>query len=375
MYNRSTIQTAATNLVGWSQSNDSLYNSIGRKTSDSGYYVNELPGITVDMLNYVNDEKTDISESNVSDYIAEVHDGEILKVVDMLISKQKTNLNTKELLQYNTMIQQMDDLESTLTKNGRFVGYAITPRESNTITSKILSVGFMSSAADSFTLYLFDSSHKTAIQSKTITTTAADTINWTTLDWDISFDREAGSAGQRYFIGYFENDVTADMYEIDWTHSHAHVAQRVFGRYMGIAPVRFNSGTLNGTNIPSLQYFESSINCKSSGFNLRFNTKCDITKVLEENIVMFGEALQYKIAIRIMEDALAYTTLNNVTNAQQLRKTWEEMVVEYRGRLLGGFTEAGIPVKGLLDHLSFDFSTMDAICLKNLKGQVRGVAW
>jgi hypothetical protein len=255
------------------------------------------------------------------------------------------------------------------------VGYAITPRESNTVTSKILSAGFMSGVADSFTLYLFDTSHKAAIQSKTISTSDADTINWTDLDWDISFDREAGSAGQTYLIGYFEDDVTADMYEMTWNGKHAHMSQRIFGHYMGVSPVRFNAGTLNGTDIPTLQYLQSSLNCKTPGFNLRFNTKCDITRILTENISMFAEALQYKIAVRILSDALAYTTLNNVTNAQMLRSKWEDLIVEYNGRLMGGVTAAGIPVKGLIDHLSFDFSAIDAICLKNKVGEIRGVRW
>ena len=321
------------------------------------------------MLNYVNAEK------NVSDYIASVHDGEIIKLVDMLIQKQKVNLNTKELLTHGTMIQDFDDLEQTISKSGRFVGYLITPKESNTITSKILQAGFMSSAADSFTLYLFDTSSKAAIQSKTITTTAADTIAWTDLDWDISFDREAGSAGQHYIIGYFENDVTANLYDQTWNGKCLHMSQRVFGHYMGLAPCRFNSGTLNGVNIPTLSYLESSINCRTSGFNLRFNTKCDITKVLEDNISMFAEALQYKIAIKIMQDALAYTTLNNVTNAQQLRVQWQELITEYTGILKGGITEAGIPVKGLIDNLSLDFSSLDAVCLKNKAGLINGVRW
>ena len=368
MYNRSTIKTAALNLVGWSSSTNSNYSSIGRKTSNSGYFVNDLPGVTVDLLSYVDDEK------NVSDYIDSVHDAEIVKLVDKLVLKQQNNLNSKELLQHNTLIQTVDELDHTITKSGRFVGYAITPRESNTITSKILRVGFIGSAADSFTLYLYDTSHKAAIESKTVTISAEDTITWTELDWDISFDREAGSAGQKYLIGYFEDDVTADLYDISWSGAHAHFSQRVFGHYMGVSPVRFNSGTLNGVSIPTLQYLQSSVNCKSSGFNLRFNTKCDITKIIEDNITIFGEALQYSIAIRVLTDALNYTTLNNLTNAQQNRAEWKELITEYTGRLMGGVIGETY-VHGILDKLSFDFSSIDAVCLKKRKGDIRYAKW
>lgn len=331
--------------------------------------MNDLPGVKVDLLNYVDDEK------NVSDYIDYLHDDSIVKLVDMFVQKQKINLASKELLQHNTLIQQLDDLDHPIVKDGRFIGYAITPKESNTIVSKIREVGFMSSEADSFTLYLYDSTHKAAIESKTITTTAADTINWTTLDWEVSFDRSAGSAGQRYLIGYYEDDVTADLYDIAWNGQHAHTAQMIFGHYMGVSPVRFSSSTLNGTSIPNLAYLNGAVNCRTPGFNLRFNTKCDITNILVDNIDMFAESLQYMIAIRVLEDALAYATLNNVTNAQQLRETWTGLIEEYKGILKGGITAAGIPVKGLLDNLSMDFSSIDAVCLKSKRGTIRGVKW
>ena len=355
--------------MGWSSSTNSLYDDITRTSSDSGYYVNDLPGVTVDLLNYVDDEK------NVSDYVAQVHDSEIIKLVDAFIMKAKDNLHTKELLAHNTMIQDFNELDRTISKDGRFVGYVITPRESNTISCKIREAGFLTSAADSFTLYLFDTSHKEAIQSKTVTTTDAETIKWTSLDWDVSFDREAGSAGQRYLIGYFEDDITSDLYDMTWNGQSSHFAQRVFGHYMGISPVRFNSGTLQSTSIPKQEYLRSSLNCRTSGFNLRFNTKCDITKVLVDNISMFAEALQLKIAVRILQDALSYATLNNVTNAQMLREKWTELIDEYNGKLNGGVTAAGIPVKGLIDHLSIDFSSIDAVCLKNVQGKVRYAKW
>jgi len=369
MYNQTQIKAAGLDLVGWSTSNDSLYSSIARTDSDSGYYVNELPGISVDLLNYVDDEK------NVSDYVNSVHSGELLKVINSFVGKQKKDLNTKELLQHNTLIHDYNDLDDVITKDGRFVGYVLTPKESNTITSKILQVGLMTSAADSFTLYLYDTSIKATIQSKTITTTAADTIKWTDLDWDISFDRADGSAGQRYLIGYYEDDVTADIYEGTWNGSCRDMAQRVFGHYMGISPVRFNSGTLNGVNIPTLEYLRSSLNCRTPGFNLRFNTKCDITQVLVDNITMFGEALQYQIAVRILTDALSYTTLNNVTNAKMLRDEWKSLVNQYNFNLHGWIREDGVKEYGLMDYLSIDFSSIDAVCLKNRVGKVRGVRW
>ena len=319
-------------------------------------------------MNYVSDEQ------NASDYLTSVHNSEILRLIDSFIESQKTKLNTKELLQHNELIQTFNDLENAISRSGRFVGYSITPRESNTITSKILQVGFQSEP-QTFTLYLFDTSQKTAIQTKEITVSSTDSLEWTDLDWDVSFWRQTGGAGQRYLIGYFEDDISEDLYEMDWSSLHTHIAQRIFGHYMGVSPIRIRSTDLDSTNRPTLQNFSAFYSCKTPGFNLRFNTKCDITEVLKENIDMFANALTYKIAVRLLNDALAYTELNNVSNATLHRDTWSNLLTDYNGKLNGGITAAGIPVKGLIDHLTMDFSTMDAICLKERSNQIQGLKW
>ena len=320
-------------------------------------------------MNYVPIEKM------VCDYLPAIHEAETYKVIDTFLAKQKKDLTTKELLSNVTLIQGYNDLDMTITKNGRFVGYVITPRESKTIVSKIQQIGFISDAAQTFTVYLFCTSQKSAIQSKSISITSADTLQWTTLDWEIYFDSDTYGAGERYLIGYFEDALTANLYEMQWTGSQSHIAQQIFGHYMGISPIRFTSGTLNGTYIPNQKYLHSAMNCHTPGFNLRFNTKCDITKVLVDNIDMFAQAIQHQIAIRILQDALSNIELNNVTSALSHRERWKELLTEYTGKLNGGLMEGVGYIPGMIDRLSIDFSHMDAICLKHKSNEITSVKW
>ena len=370
MYTKSTVLTAASGLIGWRSSTDDNYDQIGDRSSSSGYYVNDLPGITVGLLSYATEE------ASVCDYVAAVHESETLKIIDAFIAKQKKDLASKELLSNNTLVQTYNDLSLEITRDGRFCGYCITPRESKSIISTILQIGFISTAAQSFTLYLFDTSQKTAIQTETITISSADSVEWTTLNWDISFDRDAGSAGQSYLIGYFEDDLSYDLYEDDWTGQSAHFAQRVFGHYMGVFPIRMNSGVLNTTYLPNTKYLRSSSHCRTPGFNLRFNTKCDITKVLTDNIDMFAQAIQYAIAIRILGDVLkSNLDLNVISNARDKREDFKELITEYNGKLHGGILENGSYVPGIIDRLSIDFSALDAVCFKKKQGEIVYAKW
>ena len=211
MYSQSAILTAASDIVGYQQSDDSNYSTLPSylKTSNSGFYVNDLPGISLELIDDAKKERT------FNNYVAQVHSSETLQFIQKFVDRQKSKLASKELLSNVTVPQRFNDLSQTITKSGRFVGYAITPRESKSINILIQQVGFQSSQAETFTLYLFDPTQQTAIQTKSITSTGK-SLTWTDLDWDIEFDKLDGGAGSTYIIGYFEDDITGVMYEQDW---------------------------------------------------------------------------------------------------------------------------------------------------------------
>jgi len=337
------------------------------KTSNSGLYVNDLPIF----LELIDDTKR---EQTFNNYVMNVHRSETINVVDRFIAKQKKKLSSKELLSNVTMIQRHNKLDQVIDKNSRFVGYAITPRESKSININIKEIGLQSSTSESFTLYLYDPTQQAAIQSKTVTCSGK-SVEWTSLDWDVEFDKSDGGAGSTYLIGYFEDDLSGTLYQQDWSDGMAHQSLKVTRHYAGLAPVRFNSSILDGVNVPDMEYLTSSINCKTSGFNLRFNIKCDITDVIVDNITMFGEAVQYAVAIRYLKDSLGNIGLNPTDSSIQNRTTWGEMITDYEGRLYGGYIENVGYQRGILDNLTLDFSELDAVCLKARNDRITEVRW
>lgn len=338
------------------------------KSSDSGFYVNDLTGISLELIDDAKMEKS------FNDYVVDVHRSAIIEIIQRFVDRQKKQLNTKELLSNVTMIQKYNKFEWPIRKNSRFVGYAITPRESKSIKVNIKSVGLQSSASESLTLYLYDPSKQAAIQSKTITC-AGKTITWTDLDWDIEFDDLTGTAGGTFLIGVYEDDLSGQLYEQDWSDGQSHMAMKVTRHYAGLVPVRFRSSNLNGVSLPNMKYIEGEMSCKTSGFNLRFNVKCDITDVLVDNIAMFGEAVQHRVAIRYLRDALANIGLNSTISSAQNRQQFEELATNYEGMLYGGYIEDVGYRRGIIDNLSLDFSELDAVCLKSRDDRISQVRW
>ncbi len=222
-----------------------------------------------------------------------------------------------------------------------------------------------------FTLYLFDPTQQTAIKTQEITVTGK-SMTWTSLDWDIEFDRSGGTAGGTYLIGYLESDLSVSMYQQDWSDGQAHVAKKVTRHYAGIAPVRM---TANGTSLPNMERLLSAISCKTSGFDLRLNVKCDITDVLVDNITMFGEAVQHAIAIRYFSDALNNVKLKPSFSGEQTREAMQARLVDLEGMLYGGVIEGLGYRRGIIDNLAIDFSNLDANCLKAQEDIIRQVRW
>jgi len=369
MYQQSSIISAACDLVGWNTSTNAGYTGLTGylKAAESGYYIDDLPGLSLEVADVARNERS------LDDYLKAVNRAASIQVVDSFVKKIKKDLNSKELLGHLTIFQNKVDRDTTITRNNRFVGYVITPRESKSIRTTISQIGFYSSTNQTFTVYLFDSSRETAIQSKQVTV-VGNQLTWTDLGWDVEFDELSRGAGERYLLGYFESELAGDLYDTDWTYG-GHQSQKVFSKYCGIAPVRFQNATLDGTDSPDYYYLDGAVSCRMSGFNFRVRSRCDITDVLVDEIDMFAEAIQHHVAVRILKDALSNPNIDNIKGSGQNRQEWRELIAEYNGKLHGGITEAGQYVAGIIDKLSLDLSSIDAVCLKAEQNRLTGVKW
>ena len=365
MFDSGTVQTAGSGLTGWKTSTHDDFVTISSllKSPTSGLYVNSLPGVTVEVASKA------IKEESLADYLDNIHNEELRQLVNTFTHSLKNELKSKELLSNVTLIQAHNNYDSKITKNSRFVGYMIAPQPSKSVKATITQIGFEMDTAQSITVYLFESSQKAAIASFTYTSSTADSLVWqdvTSEGLTIEYDADSYGAGTKYLIGYFEDNLTGQVYKMDYSDG-ANVAKKIFGRYVGVSPVYINSSDLDGTNIPDRDSFGGATSCQSPGFNLRFNVKCDITNILCDNIQMFARPHQYAVAVRIMSDALANTGINPISSAAQNREQWTSLLGQYKAELYGGHAViGGIPIrkKGMMEELTLDFSDIDAVCLK-----------
>ncbi len=428
MFNITTLQSAAEGQVGFRKSNHPYYALLpaAYKASASKFYVNTLSGIdfnviehsaysSVEGINLVIGEKYKImnnggspdftnvgaADSNVgtkfvatgttptawgsailrliscNEYIANIYNDEVANVLTQFINNSKEDLQSVDLLSNQSVIAGVSDVDNLVTKNSRFVGFLIEPHEGNNIKNVITKLSLLVSEAQSgLKVYLYSTAQKTALTSFTFAYTTPLSMQWKAVsDFIIKYDDTStsddvtytGGVGQKYLLGYFEDDLTGSAVYIDWGDTLDNWS--IYGKYMSVMPIEIPSADVDSVNIPGdlsdLAQYHSS---ETHGLGFTFTANCDYTNVLKTNIDMFSEAIQYAVGLRILEDAIASVSdgSHNPVKDSAL-PLWKDLVKEYRGKLYGGYINTGQEAqyqKGIIELLTADFSGIDPVCLK-----------
>jgi hypothetical protein len=418
MFTKATIQTAAAGLIGLNTSIHLFYKYLTAsfKLSSSKYWINALQGAdfsTIEAMNPSRVQNIDLvvgeryeiratggTFTNVgaadnaigtaftasgttptawstawlelqscNQYIADIYNEEVTNLVTKFINNAKAYLRQNTLLANHAVIGGVADMANTVTKNSRFVGFVLTPHEGNNVVNIITKLGFLGDAADSgLKLYLYETSQDDAIATYEFDYTTALSQQWAEVtDFIIKYDNStAGGIGQRYLLGYFEDDLTCNAIEMEFNQSLKNFS--VFGKYMSCFPVAIPSANLDGYNLPTKMLdLGNYITENTHGLYFKFTAKCDYTNLIKDNITMFAEPLQYAIAIRILEDAIASVGdgVHNSTKDAGIIE-WRKLVAKYSGILNGGYISVGgdqsVYKKGLIELLTLDFSNVDPVC-------------
>ena len=422
MFDKTRVQTAAENLVGLRKSTHQFYKYLSsHKTSISGYWMNALQGadlhtieatipteiINIDLIvgerykirtaggDFVNVGAADNNKGTVfvasgatptawgtgtlelqscNQYIDDIYNEEITNLVTKLINNSRQYLKQKTLLSNHSVIGGVADMSKKVAKDGRFVGFVLNPHEGNNILNTITKLGFLGDANDSgLKLYLYETSQQNAIATFDFNYTMGLSQQWKDVsDFIIKYDNTnstySGGVGQKYLLGYFEDDLTCNAIEMEFNQSLKKFS--VFGKYLAVYPVAIPASDLDGYNLPAeLLNLGNHIDEYTHGLYFKFTANCDYTNLVEDNIDMFAEPLQYALAIRILEDAVASVGdgVHNSTKDASLVE-WRKLIAKYSGVLNGGYmnvgTDQAVFQKGLIQLLTLDFSGLDSTCMK-----------
>ena len=373
MFNVSDIITAGSDLVGWRDSANTDYTPLPSylTTPQSYYYVNDLPAVDLDVVN----QALSTDKTSVSEYLSQVHQGEIISLVDDFVNRSKSLLGSKSILSNFDVTNGHADVRDLATKNARFVGWVLHPRSSNNIRAQITKIGLQLDTAQMVRIYLYETSQQDAIKTAELQYTTPLSVQWFDItDWFVEYRGDYGTR-QQYLLGYYEYDPNnivsgqlvgnAVEYEFDCGCNNS--PRRIYGEFVWVEPIEFENADLNLTGsdyqLPTFDDLESNLCDESRGLFAKINVTCDITDVIVDNITSFSKALQYKIAIRVLDDFLASKRLNSTVDSSRIREIVEDKRNMYFSVLYGWIDSTGMRRRGIIDDITIDFSSMDDVCL------------
>ena len=381
MINFTKISTCFQGLVGFRESAKagSCYDDLSDalKQSDSGLYVNDVEGVSLEIINDIKGQDF----ATVNDYLDSKFDSGLRTLINDFVIKQKKENYAKSLLKNQDIgIKPATNIRDYSPKNNRFVGFEIRPKKSNSIRTEILQFGGMfSQIQNELPIYFYSSFQLDPIDIYYANIDKTNSLVWFTLDETQGSDsgthidpltficdyiNDNSGHGQRYWIGYYESDLDTNNYAVytktpcytcNYSNAYNHL------EYVDVIPCEVPTEHTYVSrelfDIDNIGYADSTY-----GLFVKLNVTCDISQVLCDNKNLFASSLQKKIASKILWDAYnapaSAFNANSTTKKSDFRLMAEKLEFELNGGIVDGRYQ-----KGELETLSIDFSNIDQVCL------------
>lgn len=312
----------------------------------------------------------------LSDYLLRLTRQAITQVVQTFLTKKSLLKESKPLLDRLPFFDGAGRIDNIAPKGQRLVGFEITPVRAMGVTTKIERVGLqMTGATGDVTLYLFHSSQRDPIKTKTVTITKGNgSMQWVDLtDWYLPYISEHNDAGGSWYLCYNQPDIPFEMEAInvarDWSRDPCGTCNRgslegwrELTKYIQIAPFRVPS-LETFAQYPELWDVEQMVytNTQNYGLNVVVSVACDLTDFIISQRNIFATVLQKQLAVTVLRTLALNPDVR--VNRHQSNAGQFDLLYEIDGNPQGRKTGLGKELEEYYDALDIDTRGIDRICL------------
>ena len=375
-YNISTTTTALETLVGFNSSEG--FNLSASLTGGLLKMNDYHPLLQLSVLDNVRPEGVDLG-----DWLTNIRKNSIATTLNDLMTKKLSSHSIKTKLSDTQVFDSTARFSNIISKRGRFLGWVFRPIKSEHTYHSITRIALQLTAPQaSVPIYIYHSSQEEPIETRTVTITKSNSVEWSTLDSPILMNYASHDYGGFYYIGYYEDDLNEGVSAIykDYDLSVAPCgtcnmfntkSYKDWSKYVSISTAYVEASDLNNNDMVSVDKVNIE-NISNFGLNYRIETYCDITNFLVDNKNMVAPALQVRYAI----DLLRYIEMSPL----RANKVSDQMKDSSFVAINGQKSENNfIKVRGLIHDyedymkgLNLDMSKLDPVCLPS---STRGIQW
>lgn len=348
---------------------DIVYDSTGENTSiiGSNVFVSLMNG----NINHLpNSSSAQWQKTNlISIYLKRVLEGAAINLFNTVFTQKKLFEVAKTLLTDTSLYEGVGNLQKTVIKYGRFVGYRLTTKAQDT-TINISTIGMQFTQANpTFKLYVYHTSQLAPLKIITIAHDKVISFTWKTLSEALllPYVDDVIDRGGSYYIGYYEDDLVGNAIwkEVNFFSQQGcstcnptnMILYKQWRPFLSLQPFYVDAGNLD----PDRNMFDTwkvvNIANQNYGLNFRFKVQCDVSTLICNNRLIFGNAYKVQVVHDLLNE-MAYSMRDN-----QLKQKVSQMAF-YALENKDNFTKG---VKKDLEEavkvISFDMSGLSKVCL------------
>ena len=323
--------------------------------------------------NAVTDKDYWAEYNTLSDYLEQIENQGIKKVITKFVNEKLVDLETKNIIDRRCLFDGTGRIDNRVQNHNRLVGFEITPLRADGLTTKIEKLGlqFIGNTGE-IKFYLFHSSLAEPVATKVVNYNKSNgTFLWFDLEeWYLPYVGQ-NNAGGSWYIVYNQRNLPAYMEAInfgrDWSQEPCGTCNkgdlqlwRVMTRWAEFSPFYV---AIDENWDETLWPIENMIYTSGNnyGINMMFSMGCDVTNMMIAERLSFANVIQLEVA----NEALRTLALNPevAVNRVQYNADRDSILYETDGN--------GQGIKGLkgeLDKaykaLSFDTRGLSDVCLR-----------
>ena len=317
--------------------------------------------------------KPTVNELNT--YLQEIYYTSINDLLSVTFTKKKTEKVTKSIFEDRNMFKGAGRFLDLENKQGRFVGFKITPHQYKNIVIRINRIGVQFTQLENIPFYLYKEGTKEPLQTFNIQNPLLSSFYWHTENLLLEFDDHTNYPAGSYYLGYYEDDLTGQAVKRNLMHhserkncgycnNYEYDSFRLYGKYFKVQPIEVANGGLDGTNLFDIgQVAYSSTN--NYGLNLSFSVFCDLSRFIIQNEDVLADALAFQIGLKLLE-SFAYNIEVSGDSARLAQLAMVALDSDKNGNV--GYRKM---YENFVKGLDFDFSDLSSPCLP--KGRSKGI--
>lgn len=311
MFTANKIANGLLGIVGFNQPYNPAYAILDADNiaSTSGLFVNDNPYAKIEFIKDNQDYK-DITDIDFNLLLKNMQKSSIVSICNKVF-------NEFDFIDRGVLYKNASNkIEFETLPNG-FVGYKIEVSNAKNTAISINRIILDFGGTGTFTLLLFNTGSKTALQSKVITIASDNQVE--ELNWVL--DNTGTTYKGDYYIGYVSTGLTVTPFKRQWNNAN------VMSSFKGISLEKVLVNNYTGNELFDLTLIDGL--SEDTGINLDISVYDDYTDFILNNKMMFAKAIQLEFIIQCLQ--MYVSSIRSNSNERKSQELYQKIMIEIEG--------------------------------------------